>query len=442
MLDALSGKLTSVFNKLGGYGKLNEKNIEAAVREVRLALLEADVHIGVVRELLENIKKRVLGQELLESLTAHQQFFKIVHEELIHILGEKPQKLIFEGKPPHVVMMVGLQGSGKTTSTGKIANYLRKQGRRPFLVPADVTRPAAIEQLKTLAKQLDLPCYDTQVGDKPIKVALKAIKQANERFCDVVLVDTAGRLHIDDELMKELSKMKKKLDEPKILFVADAMTGQEAVKIAKSFHDALTITGVVLTKLDGDARGGAVLSIQHVAQCPIYFAGIGEKMSDIEPFYPDRLVSRLLDRGDILSLVEKAQEVFDEKEAIELGKKIKRNKMTLEDFRKQLLQMKKMGSMSSIMKMIPGMKAMAGKVDFNQAEKDLKKKEAIINSMTLKERNRPEVLNGSRRLRIAQGSGTQVADVNRLMKEFQQMQKMMSKFSKGGMGGMKKMLGM
>lgn len=442
MLDGLTEKFTGVFKKLRGYGKLTESNIETALREVRLALLEADVHVSVVKSLLEKIKARALGQEVLASLTPHQQFLKIVHEELINLLGGQPKNLVLHGKEPHVILMVGLQGSGKTTSSAKLANHFKKKGRRPFLVPADVQRPAAIEQLKTLARSLDIPCFDTQVGDKPVKLVKKAVDEAKDRFLDIVIIDTAGRLHIDAELMDELKGMHKKLDDAHVLFVADAMTGQEAVRVTKSFHDLLKLDGVILTKLDGDARGGAVLSIQDVAQCPIYFTGVGEKTEDLEPFYPDRLVSRLLDQGDIMSLIEKAGEVIDAEEAKAVSKKLLKNQFTIEDFKGQLQQMKKLGSMKSLMGMLPGGKAMAQKVDMDQAEKELKRKEAIIDSMTRKERLHPEILNGSRRLRIAQGSGTQVSEVNRFIKEFEQMQKMFRQFSKGGLKNLKGMLGM
>lgn len=437
MLDALTEKITSVFDKLRGYGKLTETNINDALRETRLALLEADVSVGVVKTFLEKVKERALGQEVLGSLTPNQQFFTVVFEELVNLLGGKPSELVLTGKEPHVVMLVGLQGSGKTTSAGKLAAFFKKKGRRPFLVPADVARPAAIEQLKTLAKNLEVPCYDTQPGDNPVKIAKNAVDRARESFCDVVIVDTAGRLHIDQELMAELGKMQKSLPEPRILFVADAMTGQEAVKVTKAFHDLLKIDGSILTKMDGDARGGAVLSIQAVTGAPIHFLGVGEKLDALEPFNPSQMVSRLLDRGDILGLVEKAREVIDENQALEFQKKFKKSEFTLEDFRVQLNQVKKLGSMKSLLGYLPGAKKLAGKIDMDQAEREMKKKEAIINSMTPKERVRPEILNGNRRLRIAKGSGTQVSDVNRFMKEFSEMQKMMKQFKKMGLGGMK-----
>ena len=437
MFDQLSEKISGVFKNLRNTGKIKESHLQEAIREVRLALLEADVNVGVVKTFLGRVKERALGENIVGSNTPQQQFYKIVQEELIEALGGKTPSLTFEGQPPHVILMVGLQGSGKTTTSAKLALHFRKKGRRPFLVPADFNRPAAVEQLKTLGKQIDIPTYDTNIKKDPVKTVKKAVAEAQDRFCDIVIVDTAGRLHIDQEMMGQLTKIKKKLKDPTLLFVADAMTGQEAVNVAKSFHDALTLQGLILTKMDGDAKGGAALSIQSVAQCPIYFVGMGEKLNELEVFYPDRLVSRLLDRGDMMSLIEKAEEVLDDDQAEELAKKLKKNQFDLEDFRKQLRQMKKLGSMSSLLKFIPGARKITQNVDMDQAEQEMKKKEAIINSMTVKERRRPNVLNGSRRNRIALGSGTSVADVNRFMKEFEKMKKMMKQFSKGGsMGGL------
>lgn len=442
MFNQLSEKITGVFSNLKNTGVIKEQHIQDAIREVRLALLEADVHVSVVKSFLSRVKERALGEDVIGSNTVQQQFYKIVQEELIATLGGEHQGLKFDGKPPHIILMVGLQGAGKTTTSAKLALHFRKKGRRPYLVPADFNRPAAIEQLKTLGKQIDIPVYDTNPKKDPIKTVKKAVDEAEDRFCDVVIVDTAGRLHVDDEMMKQLGKMQKKLKDPRILFVADAMTGQEAVNVAKSFHDTLTIEGVILTKMDGDAKGGAALSIQSVAQCPIHFVGMGEKLNELEPFHPDRLVSRLLDRGDMMSLIEKAEDVMDEDLAKEMVGKLKKNEFDLEDFRKQLRQMKKLGSMSSLLKMMPGAKKFTKNLDMNQAEDELKRKEAIINSMTVYERRHPKCLNGSRRNRIAMGSGTSVADINRFMKEFAQMKKMMKQFSKGGMGGLGKMLGM
>lgn len=436
MLEALGEKFGKMVSKIRGYGKLTEDNISEALKMVRLALLEADVHVKVVRSFLDRVKERALGQDVLESLKAHELFLKIVHEELIEVLGGQAKEIQFRGKSPHLIMMVGLQGSGKTSSSAKIAKYYKSKGRQPYLVPADVYRPAAIQQLQILAKSIEVPCYDTPLDANPVKIAKKAIKEAQKNFCDLVIIDTAGRLQIDDKLMDELRKMKKKLDDVHILFVADAMTGQEAVKVAQGFHENLTIDGVVLSKMDGDAKGGAVLSISHVAQCPVHFIGQGEKVDDLDLFHPERIASRLLDRGDLMSLVEKANEVIDEDEALKVAQKIKKDSFDLEDFRGQLKQMKKIGSMKNMLSFLPGSQKMLGKVDMKGAEKELLKKEAILNSMTPKERQYPKILNGSRRLRIANGSGTQVSDINRLLKEFAQMKKMLKQVSKSGLGGL------
>ena len=441
MFEALGQKFSNVIKKLKGFGKITEANIEEALKDVRFALLEADVHVSVVRSFLEKVKARALGAEVLSSLTPTQQFLTIVHEELVSVLGGKPSPLIFEGNPPHIILMAGLQGSGKTTTTAKLANFYKKKGRHPFLVPADVYRPAAIDQLKILAKNLEIPCFNTLPSDKPTELVLRALHEASQKLCDLVFIDTAGRLHLDEEMMGELQKIKAQIPNSLSLLVVDAMTGQEALKVAKSFHEILKINGLVLSKMDGDAKGGASLSIQSIAGCPIYFTGIGEKIEDLEAFDREILANRLLDRGDLLSLVEKAKEMIDETEAHELEKKIRKNKFTLEDFRSQLRQMKKMGSMKSLMGMLPGARNMTQNVDWGNAEKELKKKEAIINSMTLNERLDPKVLNGSRRLRIAKGSGTQVSDINRFLKEYDQMKNMFQKISKGGRG-LRGLLGM
>lgn len=440
MFETLTEKFSSVFSKLRGYGVVNEKNIEDALREVRLALLEADVHVAVVKSFLEKTKERALGQEVLGSLKASEQFFKVVHEELTKTLGGSTSPLLdLGGKPPHVFLMVGLQGSGKTTTTAKLAHFLKKQGRRPYLIPADVRRPAAIDQLKILARSIGIPCWDTKENDRPVDLVKKGIKESADHFSDLILIDTAGRLHLDEPLMQELKEMQEGASgvlangsDPRTLLVVDAMLGQGALATAKAFHDLLKIDGVILTKLDGDARGGAALSVASVAGCPVYFTGVGEKIDDLEVFDPPRLVSRLLDRGDILSLVEKASAVIDQSQVIDLGKKLVKNALTLEDFLTQLRQMKKIGSFSSLLSFLPGGAQMAKKVNLENVEKDLAKKEAIINSMTVKERKNPEILNGSRRLRIAKGSGTEVSDVNRLLKEFGEMKKMMKNFNKGG----------
>ncbi len=436
MFETLTEKFSSVFSKLRGYGVVSEKNIADALREVRLALLEADVHVGVVKSFLEKTKERALGEEVLGSLKAAEQFFKVVHEELIQALGGSSFPLFdLGGKPPHIFLMVGLQGSGKTTTAAKLAHFFKKQGRHPYLVPADVRRPAAIEQLKILARSIDIPCWDTQESDRPVDLVKQGIKESADHFSDLILIDTAGRQHLDESLMQELKEMQKGAAEaltggsPRTLLVVDAMLGQGALATAKAFHDLLKIDGVILTKLDGDARGGAALSVASVAGCPVYFTGVGEKIDDLELFDPSRLVSRILDRGDILSLVEKATAVMDQTGAVELGRKLVKNQLTLEDFLSQLRQMKKMGSLTSLLGFLPGGKQMARKVDLENVERDLRKKEAIINSMTIKERRNPEILNGSRRLRIAKGSGTQVSDINRLLKEFAEMKKMMKSFT-------------
>ena len=439
MFDALSDKLTATARKLRGYGVIRESNIEEALRDVRLSLLEADVHFKVVKEFVDAVKQKALGAEVLKSVSPSQQFIKIVHDELVEVLGGTNTELDLKAKPPVVIMLVGLQGSGKTTTTGKLASLLKSQGRRPYLVPADVQRPAAIEQLKTLAAKVGVPVFATQTGDKPVKIAKQALKEADLQGCDIVLFDTAGRLAIDEPLMKELGELKKEVGPREILFVADAMTGQDAVKTAEKFNQVLDFTGVVLTKMDGDARGGAALSIKHVTGKPIKFAGMGEKLADLQPFHPERIASRMLDMGDIVSLVEKAQTVVNEADALEMQEKFRTNSFTLEDFLKQLQMMKKLGSVESLLKMIPGTKQLLkGAEDLSAAEGELKKTEAIINSMTRSERRDHNLLNGGRRKRIAAGSGTQVSDVNKLVKNYLQMKKMMAQVQKMGMGKMMK----
>lgn len=441
MFGQLSQKLSSVFGTLSNKGVVREADLEDAMREVRLALLEADVNFLVVKDLLARIKLKVIGTTVPQGQSASQHFFTVVQEELIQTLGGEKKNLVLDGQPPHVILMVGLQGSGKTTTSAKLANHFKKKGRRPYLLPADFQRPAAIDQLKVLAKKLEIPVYDSDPRKDIVKTMQQAVDDAKARFCDIVIVDTAGRQHIDVSMMNELKQIQKKFANPHILFVADAMTGQEAVNVAKAFHDALKIDGVILTKMDGDAKGGAALSIQAVAGCPIHFVGMGEKIEEFEVFYPDRLVSRLLDRGDIMSLIEKAQEMVNPDEAAAMAEKFKKNDFDLNDFLTQARQMKKMGSMAGLMKFIPGMGQLAGKIDMDKAEGELKRKEAIVQSMTQQERRQPNLLNGSRRMRIARGSGTEVSEINRFMKEFEQMQKMMKMFKKGGMGAMQKMMG-
>ena len=433
MFESLTDKLELTFKKLRGQGKITEKNIDDALREVRLALLEADVHIGVVKNFLESVKTKSLGQEVLQSLTPEQQFIKIVRDELINLLGGEYRELDLKTAPPAVIMLVGLQGSGKTTTLAKLARHLKKDKKRsPYLVPADIYRPAAIDQLKILGRELELPVHDSDPAVSPVVLCQQALDEAKRRFCDVLLIDTAGRLHIDEELMQELSSIKNTVSPHQILFVADAMTGQDAVNQAIGFDGKLGLTGIILTKLDGDARGGAALSIRQMVGKPILFSGVGEKLDALEPFYPDRLASRILGMGDVLSLIDKVQQNVEQKEAVRLQQAFQKQQFTLEEFQLQLQQIKKMGSVGSLLELIPGAKKLASQVDTEKAEQEMKRVEAIINSMTLQERRNPAILNGRRRLRIAQGSGTTVTDVNRLMKQFMEMKKMMQRVSKLG----------
>jgi len=435
MFDNLSDKLNSVFKKLKGHGKLTEKNIEEGLREVRMALLEADVHYKVVKTFIRDIKERALGHEVLGSLTPGQQVIKIVNEKLTEVMGSRHQDLTLKGTAPISVMLVGLQGSGKTTTTGKLAVYLRKNGRKPYLVPADVYRPAAIDQLTTLGEQLSVPVYPSTPDSDPIDICEKARTAAQQAGCDTLLLDTAGRLHIDDELMQELVRIRDTVKPSDILLVADAMTGQDAVNMAQAFNDQLDIGGVVLSKLDGNARGGAAISIKSVTGKPIKFVGVGEKSNDLEAFHPDRMSSRILGMGDVLTMIEKAQAVVDEKQAVELEKKLRKSQFTLEDFRDQMVQIRKMGSLSDLLDMIPGMGKMKQMKHLDVDETEFVRIEAIINSMTPAERRNHAMINGSRRRRIAQGSGTKVQDVNRLLKNYTQVLKMIKKINKGGMRG-------
>jgi len=434
MFESLTDKLELTFKRLRGQGKITEKNIDDALREVRLALLEADVHVKVVKTFLDSVKAKSMGQDVLQSLTPEQQFIKIVRDELVGLLGGDYRDLDLKAAPPVVIMLVGLQGSGKTTTVAKLARYLKKEKKRsPYLVPADVYRPAAIEQLKILAGELQLPVYDANPEKSPVAICQQALAEAKRKFCDLLLIDTAGRLHIDEELMQELSAIKDAVRPHQILFVADSMTGQDAVNQAIGFDGKLGLSGIILTKLDGDARGGAALSIREMVGKPILFSGIGEKLDALEPFYPDRLASRILGMGDVLSLIDKVQQNVEQKEAARLQQAFQKQQFTLEEFQLQLQQIKRMGPVGGLLEMIPGGKKLASQVDPEQAEKELKRVEAIINSMTLKERRNPAILNGSRRRRIAQGSGTTVTDVNRLMKQFLEMKKMMQRVSKLGM---------
>jgi len=436
MFENLSEKLDAVFRKLKGHGKLSEKNIEEGLKEVRMALLEADVHFRVAKKFIADVKERALGQEVLASLTPGQQVIKIVNEELTELMGSSHEDLNLSGPSPVAIMLVGLQGSGKTTTAGKLAVFLRNKGRQPFLVPADVYRPAAIDQLKKLGSQLDVPVFSSSVDMDPVQICREAKTIAHRQGCDTLLLDTAGRLHVDEALMDELSRINSEVNPSEILLVADAMTGQDAVNIAKSFDETLNIGGVILTKMDGDARGGAALSIKSITGKPIKFIGVGEKLNELEPFHPDRLASSILGMGDVLTLIEKAQDAVDEKKAAELEKKLRKSQFTLEDFRDQMVQIRKMGSLGDIIKMIPGMGKLKQLKNMDVDESEFVRIEAIINSMTPRERQQHTIINGSRRRRIAAGSGTRVQDVNRLLKNYTQMLKMLKKINKGGMRGM------
>ncbi len=435
MFQALSDRLNEIFKRLRGYGRLSEDTIAEALREVRLALLEADVNFKVVRSFLERVRERAIGREVLESLSPGQQVIKVVHEELTALMGGTASHLNTAGQPPTVFMLVGLQGSGKTTTAGKLARFLKEKGRRPLLVAADLQRPAAQEQLSTLGKMLGVEVYRAARATSAVAICREAVSQARSRLLDPVILDTAGRLHIDEPLMQELRAIKAEAGPTEILMVVDAMTGQDAVNSAGSFNQALDLTGIILTKLDGDTRGGAALSIRSVTGTPIKFIGVGEKLDALEAFHPDRMASRVLGMGDVLSLVERAQQVFDEKQAVKLEKKLKTQSFTLEDFREQLRQVRGMGSLEQLMGMIPGLSRVKDLPDVSAQERELKRVEAIIDSMTPTERQRPEILNGSRRKRIAGGSGATVAEVNRLLKQFAEIHKMMRQLMKAGKGG-------
>ncbi len=434
MFEGISEKLNTTLKRVRGYGKLSEKNIDEALREVRLSLLEADVNFKVVRDFVGSVKNRALGTEVMESLSPGQQFVKIVHEELINVLGSESSELDLKSAPPVGIMLIGLQGSGKTTTASKLAKYLKDtQKRNPYLVPADIYRPAAIDQLKVLAGQIGVDVYDTQPGVMPAQICKDAMEIARKSAHDIVIFDTAGRLHIDNELMDELKTIKSEVSPHQVLLVADAMTGQDAVNVSTSFNEAMDIDGVVLTKMDGDARGGAALSIKAVTGKPIKFFGTGEKLEALEVFHPDRIASRILGMGDVLSFIEKAQAAFDEKEAEKMSKKLLKKEFNLGDFRDAMLAMGKLGSLDSMTQMIPGMKEVAKDPKaLDTAEKEIKKTIAIINSMTPKERLNHTLLNGSRRKRIAKGSGTRVEDINRMIKNYMQMRGMMKNMGKMG----------
>jgi signal recognition particle subunit SRP54 len=438
MFDSLTDKLEQTVKRLRGHGRITEKNVEDAVREVRLALLEADVHFQVVRDFTERVRAKSLGQDVLASLTPEQHFIKIVREELTQLMGNQAVALDLAAPPPVGIMLVGLQGTGKTTTAAKLAHHLRSQNkRRPYLVPADVYRPAAIEQLTALGRQIEVPVHPTHEGANPVDVCREARAAAAAAGADVVIFDTAGRLHLDDELMAELERIRSAVEPHQIVLVVDAMTGQDAVNAATGFSGRLPLGGVIMTKLDGDARGGAALSVREVTGAPILFAGVGEKLDALEAFHPDRMATRILGMGDVLTLIERAEQVYDEKEALKLERKLRRNEFTLEDFRDQLRAVRRMGAVGDLLAMIPGMKKLTKGVDMAEAETQLRRTEAIINSMTNEERANAALLNGSRRRRIAAGSGTSVADVNRFLKQFQQTKKAMKQMTRHAGKGMR-----
>ncbi len=434
--EGLSSKLQDITRKLRGKARITEGDLKEMLREVKLALLEADVNYLIVKEFTTTVQQKALGQDVLKSLTPGQQVIKIVKDELVELLGGTESKINFTPNPPTVIMLVGLQGSGKTTTAGKLANLLRKQGKKPLLVACDVYRPAAIKQLQVVGSQLNIPVFANETSKDVVHIAKQAMSMAISKLNDVVILDTAGRLHIDEDLMQELKNIKANVKPHEILLVVDSMTGQDAVNVAKSFNENIGIDGVVLTKLDGDTRGGAALSVKKVTGRPIKFAATGEKLSDIEVFHPDRMASRILGMGDVLSIIEKAEESFDLEEAEKLEKQLKKKELDLDDYLAQLRQIKKMGSFSSLLKMIPGMNALK---DVKIDDKEFVRIEAMICSMTKEERKNPRVLNGSRRLRIAKGSGTTVQEINKFMKSFEMTQKMMKQMQ-NNKGGMKKLM--
>lgn len=426
MFESLSQKLEAVFKKLRGQGKINPQNIEESLREVRRVLLDADVNYKVVKQFIDDVHQRAVGQEVLASITPGQLIVKIIYDEMVKLLGETRAELALSQTPPTVILIAGLQGSGKTTFAAKLANLLKGKGHLPLLVAADVHRPAAVDQLVSLGKQLEVPVYAERSSNDAVKIAGDSVDFARKNIRDTVIIDTAGRMHVDEEMMKEVESVKAVVQPHEILFVVDAMTGQDAVNTAKAFHDRLGFDGVVLTKLDGDSRGGAALSIRSVVQKPIKFIGLGEKLDALEQFHPDRIASRILGMGDIVTLVEKAQQTFDQEKAVKLEEKLRKSTWTLDDFLDQLREIKKMGPLSQVVAMIPGMNKLPANAELD--ESGLTRVEAIIQSMTMEERARPVIINGSRRRRIALGSGTTVQEVNRLLKQFEEMQKMMKKF--------------
>ena len=441
MFGSLSDKLANAFKKFKSKGKLTEKDVREGMREVKLALLEADVNFKVVREFVNKVTERAVGEEVLESLLPAQQIIKIVNEELVNLMGSENAKLEISSKPPTIIMMCGLQGAGKTTHCGKLASMYKKKGKNPLLVACDVYRPAAIDQLHVVGEQVGVPVFSMGSNISPVEIAKAGVEHARRHGHDMVFIDTAGRLHIDEKLMAELESIKNSLEVTEILLVIDSMLGQDAVNVAKSFNDLLDITGVVLTKMDGDTRGGAALSVRYITGKPIKFIGTGEKLDAIEPFYPDRLASRILGMGDMLSLIEKAEAAYDEKKAAELEKKMREATFTLDDYLEQLAQLKNMGSLESLLGMMPGMNSSALK-DVKVDDRAMARTEGIILSMTKKEREKPEIINASRKKRIANGAGVGVEEVNRLLKSFEQMKKMMKQFSGAGGKRMMKRMGM
>lgn len=449
IFENLADRLQETFKKLRGHGKLTADDVNATIREIRIALLEADVNFKVVKDFIKKIKERAVGQEVLESLTPAQAVIKIVNEELTALMGQTQSHINISPKAPTIIMMVGLQGAGKTTSAGKLGLMFKKQGKHPLMVAADIYRPAAIKQLQVLGNQIDIPVFAKEDCKDAVRIANEAIDYAKSHANDIVIIDTAGRLHIDENLMQELKSIKEDVKPHEILLVVDAMTGQDAVNVAESFNNDLGLDGVILTKMDGDARGGAALSVKAVTGCPIKFVGAGEKLEALEPFYPDRMASRILGMGDVLTLIEKAQTAFDAEEAKKMEKAFRKNEFTLDDFLSQLNQVRKLGSFENILGMIPGMgglKKKLGDVDIDMNGKEIKHIEAIIRAMTPEEKRNTKIINGSRRKRIAMGSGTKVQEVNKLLKQFEEMKKMMKKMSnmkqlnkkgKKGKGGFK-----
>ncbi len=441
MFERLTERIQDAVKGLRGQGRITESNIQDSLRAVRMALLEADVHVSVVKDFLEGVKTRALGQEVLRSLSPDQHFIKILNEEMIRVLGEGDSRLKFPPYGPGIVLLTGLQGSGKTTTAGKLARYFAKDGHPVMLVPADVYRPAARQQLETVGRAVGVPVYQPDSGDKPVAICQKALDEARKKGIRRLIVDTAGRLTVDQALMEELEQIVRAVKPHESLYVADAMTGQTAMATVKSFHEVVTLTGVILSKADGDARGGAILSVKAVTGLPVKFVGVGEKYDALEPFLPDRMASRILGMGDMLGLIEKAQEVVDEREAAEMAERLRRSEFTLEDFRSQLKSMRKMGPLQQIVGMLPGMGALKGVEVTAQDEKRLARTEAILNSMTPQERDHYQVIDGSRRKRIARGSGVAVSEVNQLLKQYLTMRKMMQQLKRGGLKNMMRTMG-